>query len=331
MSKKLFILFFLFILSILSLPACSSPEKKILKQDRLLQQAAREILGEKRGAVILMDPQSGRIRAMVNRPWAVEQAFSPGSTFKIITALAALESGKISPRREIICKGKAAVGGISVRCHDPRGHGAVNLEAALAHSCNIYFYTIGREVGKEPILYWARELGLGQPLTLEGGGAAGTLWEPRNTEELLNLAVGDWEGVQVTPLQLLRAYVAVAGKGELVSPYLADTAEELKSKNHPPAKALNPGPALEPIQRGLRYSVFLGTAKQSQGKSYDLLAKTGTATIRGGWGTHAWFLGVAPAQEPKIALVVFLWRGTGAKDAASVAQKILEAWEKIES
>lgn len=334
----------------LTLSACSSTEEKILKQDRLLGQAAREALGEQKGAVIIMDPRSGRIRALVNRLWAVEQAFPPGSTFKIVTALAALKSGRIDPQKTVTCKGKAVIGGISVRCHDPRGHGPVNLESALAQSCNIYFYTVGRELGKEPILHWARELGLGESLVTGGSpdspvDVLGTpvrepglgdlglqeprLWEPRNTRELLDLSIGDWEGVQVTPLQLLRAYVAVAGKGELLTPYTANTVEQLKSKTSMPAKALNLGPELETIQRGLRYSVFLGTAKQSGGRNYDLLAKTGTATIRGGWGAHAWFLGLAPAQEPKIAIAVFLWRGTGAKDAAGVAGKVLEVWGRM--
>lgn len=279
---------------------------------------------------------------------ATQMALAPGSVFKVLTAIAALESEVINPDVPIPCRGYLDRPD-QYRCliyrHHKAGHGDTRLSQALAQSCNVYFFTSARRMGPAPLVEWAARFGIGQPtgidLPSEGKGRLPSpeeivhgrrrKWHPGDT---LGLAIGQME-LLVTPLQMARAMAAVANGGYLVTPHLAGgTGPVSMAENsfRPVLSQLEPqeieglqSQTLAHIREGLEMVVNhpTGTAyKTVRMKEVRIAGKTGTAETNG--ADHAWFAGYAPADRPRIAFVVVLEHGgSGGKAAGPVARQFI--------
>ncbi len=284
---------------------------------------------------LLSDPR----RPLFNR--AVSGAFPPGSTFKLVTATAALEEGLITPNTVIDDKGSIAVGSFVYRGWAPGGLGPVSLVTAIAKSSDIYFYTVGGGYGGQPgvgvekLAEWARRLGFGSEtqidLTGETSGlvpdeewklvARGEPWYIGNTYHM-SIGQGD---VLVTPLQLNNLVAAIANGGTLYQPFLLkDATPKVLRADVASSETLNL------IRQGMRAAASPGgTAYPVYDFKVPVAGKTGTSETGKGDKTHAWFTCFAPYDNPEIAVTVFLEEGgEGSDDAAPVVRKILEAYFK---
>ncbi len=344
-----------------------------LTLDLALQQAAERQLRDRVGAIVALDPATGEVLAMVSSPafdsnafvrglteeeWqallqarhnplqnrALQNTHSPGSLFKIVLGSAGLAEGVISEHKRVHCPGSTRIYGRRFHCWKAGGHGWVDLEEALAGSCNVYFYELGKELGVDRIADYARRFGLGQPTGLRLQGEVSGLvpdpeWSLRTRGhpwfpgETISLAVGQGP-LLVTPLQLARATAALANGGRLVRPTLVQGMIQ-----EPLVERLNvPSSALDAVRRGLRAVVNdpKGTAYWSgRLPDVEIAGKTGTAQVVGERvraserddvpfekRTHAWFASFAPADDPKLVVVVFIEHG----GAGPVAKALYESW-----
>lgn len=286
-------------------------------------------------------------------PRVTQMALPPGSVFKALTAMALLETGVFQPHDHISCQGYLDHPG-QHRClvfrHYGVGHGETDLSAALARSCNVYFFTGARRAGPQALVNWSQRLGIGQPTGLDlAGEAAGALpsptrpgeagprWYPGDT---LGLAIGQ-SSLKVTPLQMARLMAAIANGGYLVTPHLATTSgpTSIETDGSTPVRPVfahpepQPIPGLHPstlaaIREGL-YNVVNdshGTAfKTVRLKEVAIAGKTGTAEVGGNRPDHAWFAGYAPADNPRVAFAVVVEHGgSGSKVAGPIAREYVK-------
>jgi penicillin-binding protein 2 len=210
----------LLFLGVMLLCACGSPpEAKRLEParaeeaDEPLQRAAEKALGEREGTILVLDPQNGRLRAVVNPRLAFEQAFPPGSTIKPFTALAALRAGLADRESRRLCRGRYAREGFEIICSHPPRRAAFDLPQALAYSCNDYFAQLGERLSGSAYNTTLAAFGFGARTGVNAGGeAAGSL--PRGAWRVGD-ALGEGDHLLVTPVQLLAAYAALVNGGRL--------------------------------------------------------------------------------------------------------------------
>ena len=272
--------------------------------------------------------------------------YPPGSVFKIITALAALEAG-IDPNHKIICTGASVLGGNSFRCSRSRGHGALNMIDALKYSCNSYIFAAARQTGAAKIIEVANRFGLGKPTGIDLPGELsgfvpterwkmekyGTKWGVGDT---LNLSIGQGF-LLATPMQLARLITAIASNGKLFSPKIA-----VGDLNY---TQLN----IEQSHLDIINTALFNTMNAPGGtgylsridyKSMQMAGKTGTAQVQAkksaaddlsrdniAWGSrnHAIFSGYAPFNNPKYAISIYFDHGGGGgRAAAPIAKKIMQ-------
>ena len=351
-----------------------------LTLDLDLQATAESQLGEAAGAIIAFDARTGEILVMASRPafdpnqfairisqkqWdqllenpdhplqnrTIQNTFSPGSTFKIIMALAGLEAGMIDAETSVYCNGGIALYGHQFHCWKEGGHGHVTLREAIQHSCNTYFYLLGQKLGIQEIASFSRRLGLGVPTEIDLlGEAAGLVpseeWkrqvkgEPWYAGETISLAIGQGP-ILVTPVQMARA-VGIIATGR--SPRL----HLLKGESQPGSGA---GQALLPsvfapenlaVLRDAMWSVVNegGTGQGARLANFQVSGKTGTAqtislstrkklseTEAESFEANAWFVGFAPRDNPEIIVAVIVQRGgAGGTAAAPVAKEIFRVY-----
>lgn len=349
-----------------------------LTLDLDLQQAAERAMRGQVGAVVAIDPRNGAVRAMVSTPsydpnlfargiqaaqWrelteddrdplqnrAIQNAHSPGSVFKIFMAGAGLEEGIITPATRVHCSGATVMYGRRFKCWRAGGHGSVDLRRALAQSCNVYFYHLGRELGIERIAKYAKAFGLGSPTGIELSGEVtglvpseawsqqkrGHQWYPGET---ISVAIGQGL-INTTPIQIARGTAAIANGGGLVTPHLvegrADTGER-------PRVPIDPQ-HLQVVREGMHGVMSPGGTAywraHIEGVEYG--GKTGTVQVVGGLTTdntdrpwklrdHGWFASFAPIEEPELVVVVFAEHGGGGSLAASpIAKEVYEAFFEI--
>jgi len=341
----------------------------VLSLDWELQREAENQLRGLSGAVVAMDPRTGEILAMASSPSFDPNAFSvgisprewkllsedrrhpllnrataaavePGSVFKIVTGLAALQEGRASSRSTFLCTGSLQLGRWVFR--DLQAHGVVDFTTGVAQSCNVMFWLLGRSVGPEGLAAYARRLGFGQPTEVDlPQEAAGVIpdrqykertWrEPWYPGDTLNMAIGQGF-VLVTPLQVARAVSAVANGGTLLRPQLARAVlspEGRVLRTFPPvvqgSLGLSPS-VLAALRRGLEAVVERGTGQAARVEGLRVAGKTGSAeTPRG--RPHAWFAGYAPAEDPRVVVVVLVEHGyRGGLSAAPIARAVLSRW-----
>lgn len=291
---------------------------------KLAAESLRAPIGE-RDAFALMDPHTGRILWLKNPAVMAQRACQPGSIFKVITAYTALDGDRVDSREVYRCRGGQVVEGserAAVRCWLRPGHGPVNLAKALALSCNLYFARLGTRLGAQSILKGAREFGLGKSTGSDlPGENSGSLPSAAVVEQAARLAVGQGEGVLVTPLQVLSLIGAVANGGVLYSPRRADPPGD----RTPMRGELSNPAALRFIRDALEEGSTFGTGTAQRLRKLRLAGKTGTAAWSVGYKTHAWYMGFAPFRNPLVVLVVFVHDGQGSKEGAAIARSVMEA------
>jgi stage II sporulation protein D len=315
--------------------------------DLALQEAANAALGQREGAVIVMDAHSGRVRALVNPKAAFTEAAMPGSTMKPFTALAALRAGLIDQDSRTVCPGRFNGLNFSLPCVHPDHLPPFTPSQAIAYSCNYYFATLGQRLGHDKLVETLRSFGFGQ-LTGVNEDVAGTLrpCETGNSARIRNAhhasaqsdcdareATGESDHIQVTPIQLLVAYTALVNGGHLLQPRLGNDSPIDKVER----AAINISPLHRAIiTEGMAGAVRYGTARSAHLDLLPLyiLGKTGTSVPPKGFRANGWFVGFAaepqPQGEPKpgqidLAVLVLLERSHGS-EAAAVSKSIFAAY-----
>jgi penicillin-binding protein 2 len=352
-----------------------------------LQNALKEAFGDEAGSAVFLDPNSGEVLAMASRPafdpnvfasrfsqdtWeslssdprhplqdrASVSKFAPGSVFKIVMAIAALEDGVAAPRRMDTCTGAWRLGRKQFRCWSIRkgGHGTIDLREAIVQSCNVYFYRLGHEMGIERIAHWARAFGFGERTGIdlpheEVGNVPDPEWKARTFKtdpvwqpgETVSVSIGQG-ALEVTPLQMAVFASAIANGGTLYRPHLILARETQEGVEEKVVEDFVNG-RLEIHPRTLRlvreamWGVVndKGTGGRARILGRDVCGKTGTAQVsraardidademRKDLRSHAWFVGFAPRDDPKIAWAVFVQNGGhGGTTAAPIARAVVE-------
>lgn len=356
----------------------------ILTIDIGLQKYIEEIFFERAGSVVALEPDTGRILAMVSKPgfdpnlfspsiternWkslnsdplyplenrSLRGLYAPGSTFKIVTALAGLSEGLIRPETSFECKGEIDVSNQIYRCWKNHGHGKVGLHRALVESCDVYFYELGLRLGADRMAKYASLLGYGSATGVElsnelPGLVPNSIWKQRNhgtpirDGDSVTMSIGQGY-VLSTPLQMALMTAIVANHGKLMKPFLVEKIVSSESgtlfENQPVQKweaSLDPK-HMELIQKALKDVVEdkSGTGRKSFIPGLKVYAKTGTSQVirekdRGTdpeqipyhERTHAMFVAYVNDRPKKIALAVVVEHGGGGGTvAAPIARKIL--------
>jgi len=280
-------------------------------------------------------------KPMMNR--ALQSQYPPGSTFKIVMAVAGLEEGVITPDTKVNCTGGISYGKWTFGCWRHGGHGVVDLHKAIRESCDVYFYEVGKRLGIDRIHKYALGLGLGGPTGLglqkeRTGLIPSTEWK-RATRgqdwylgETFNASIGQGY-VAVTPIQLALMTAAVSNGGSVLQPTLIKDPKEIHTRSK---MDLNPE-TLQLLLDGLSAVVNEdgGTARVAASTLVKIGGKSGTAQVVGKkkgltgeqFMDHAWFVAVAPVDKPEIALSVFVEHGGhGGSTAAPLAKKAIEAY-----
>ncbi|MBI5741011.1 MAG: penicillin-binding protein 2 [Nitrospirae bacterium] len=337
------------------------------------QMEAEKSLQDKTGAVVAIRPDTGEILALASSPsfdpnlfvggiereeWrgltgdprkplmnrAISNQYPPGSTFKTVTALAALEGGIVTESTPAFCGGGTYFGRL-FRCWKEGGHGGVSLHRALVESCDVYFYEIGKRINIDLIAKYANALGLGSRTGIELDGEAqgivpSTKWKLNARKdkwyqgETLSVAIGQGY-LSVTPIQMARMIATVVNGGKLYKPHLVSDGSDAK-----PERVLDFNPEyVEMVKSALVGVVYEsgGTGGRARSDIVSIGGKTGTAQVIAGavrgkalsdeQQDHAWFIAFAPQQKPEIALAVFVEHGGhGGSTAAPIAKRVIEAY-----
>ena len=310
--------------------AASSEEVAAL--DRALTDAATEALGDYEGAVLVMDPRTGRLRAVVNPRLAFEQAFPPGSTIKSFTTLTAMRAGLIDRETRMLCPGRFTGDGFEIVCSHPKSKAPFNFAQVLAYSCNYSFATLSGRLSFDAFRSTLAGAGFGTKTGVNAAESAGIL---RDTDWKVRNLLGEGENVLVTPIQLLTAYCALMNGGHLFRPQLADGekyAAEERTNLHIES------PQRKTLIEGMRGAVVYGTAEKAKLDALPafIFGKTGTSTSSNGFRRQGWFVSFAAnATAPdevtpeslELAVLVFLKRSHGS-DAAVVSHRVFEEYLK---
>jgi len=354
-----------------------------LTLDNRVQREAEACLEGQEGAIVALDPKTGRVLALASSPTYSQEAFErglttqewqkinrdkthplenrtlkgqypPGSTFKIVMAVAGLEEKVITSSTTINCTGALPVGNHVFHCWRKAGHGPMNLHRAMVHSCDIYFYEVGRRLGIERINEWSRRFGLGAATGLDldkemPGLAPSSAWkkarfhQPWREGDTISVAIGQGYNL-TTPIQMARVVAAIANGGRVYKPYAVEKVEspagEILYQAKPEVQSrLGASPAtLEAVRQSLVGVVNDGTAKAARLSHIQVAGKTGTAQVVAidrdnpqkkqarGREDHAWFVAYAPADDPQVAVAVLVEHGGhGGSQAAPLASRVIKA------
>ncbi|MDP6171313.1 MAG: penicillin-binding protein 2 [Prochlorococcaceae cyanobacterium ETNP2_MAG_10] len=345
-----------------------------------LQLAAEKALSDKPGgAIVALDPRNGAIRAMASRPAfdpnffsklvtsqkeydqlfaspnkplfsRAMNAYDPGSTWKPVTSMAGMESGKFPADVRLRTSACITYGAHCFPDHNGAGFGTIGYEDALRFSSNTFFYQVGVGVGSKALYQAAIKLGFDARTGIEIGyqeskglvghkawASKGRGWaEPGTTpwipEDMASASIGQ-SVVQITPLQLARAYAVFANGGYLVTPHLADGEIDWTSSLRRTKVDIKPS-TLATIRRGLRKVVEDGTGSGINLPNFPSVAgKTGTAEDSTGGPDHAWFACFAPYESAEIVVVAFAQNtpGGGSVHALPMARQVLQVWNRTRS
>ena len=338
------------------------------------------------GAAVLLEPSTGEVLAYTSLPtydpnafaaggdrrsaaWsavmsdtlrplndrAIQGIYSPGSTFKMTVAAAALEEGLIEPGHRVFCGGSGVFWGRSFKCHKAGGHGSVDLREAIEKSCNVYFYTVGNMVGIDRLHKWATLLGLGVKSGIDlpnevTGIMPSQEWKRRKTGEkwypgeTISVSIGQGQ-VSVTPISMAVMMATLANGGTRVTPHLLKAVDDGAGWKPVPAPAPQSRVTMKPqnlqaIRDGLWMVVnHAGTGGRARIDGRDVSGKTGTAqviSLEGGRAAagrtkrdlrdHGWFVFFAPRDNPQIAGVIFAEHAEHGYSAAPIAKHAVETF-----
>lgn len=345
-----------------------------LTMDGSLQRKATELLGNKGyiGGVAAIEPKTGEVLCLVSSPTfdqslfeggisqadldelmnnedkpftnrAVNSFYPPGSTFKIVTAIAAMEQGKWSPNTTYFCNGGYFRGRVKLRCLGY--HGAISFYNAMTHSCNAYFCSLGAAVGEDGLRQAALDMGLGTSPGLEIGGSPGVVptrdWiKAVNAEHKYVWYAGDTANFSVgqgymsaTPIQMANVAAMVANDGVRYVPHLVRSIKntvsgQIQTVAPEVAGQIKGTPEFwSAMKSALQNVVDNGTARAAKVPGIEIGGKTGSAEHKKGSKTHSWFVGFAPVNDPKIAIAVLVENaGHGGDVAAPIAGELIRAY-----
>ncbi len=341
-----------------------------LSVDAELQKFIHKQFEGRRGAVVVLDLQNGSVLALNSSPSydpnlfastrgrkevgkylddrfapmmdrAIQGQYPPGSIYKMITALAALESRKIHLGSSFRCPGYMMVGGKKFRCWREGGHGPQGLTEAFAHSCDVFFYSTGLLAGVDLIHKKALEFGYGAltGIDLPGekkGLAPSQVWKQKAKKavwfdgDTTNYSIGQGF-LQVTPMQAVSMIATLALDGVRMTPYVLEKIGSASVADHHLTTVPISPDYLQAIKRGMDAVVNTetGTGRLARVPGVRVAGKTGTAET-GKKENHAWFVGYAPAEKPKIAMVVFLeYGGHGGIEAATISNAVMSKMKEM--
>lgn len=377
------------IIEIISNKPPKSGSDVFLTLDADLQRFSENIFEEHNGAIVAMDPMNGKILALVSNPafdpnlfiggishkeWqelissknhplqnrALSGQYPPGSIFKIIVGLAALEEKIVTPQTSFFCSGNFSLGTGSYNCWNKHGHGNVKLHDAIVESCDVYFYEVGRKLGIDMIAKYAAVFGMGSLTGFDAGAERRGLvptkeWkqkkfgEPWQTGETITTAIGQ-SYILVTPMQTACFMSAVFNGGILHTPRIIEHIDEgIQSTVSPFSSRLNAAIQIKPENMELMKNALAatvnsprGTGKNAKIDHIEVAGKTGTAQVVSlevvksykdeslipkNFRDHAWFVATAPKNDPKITVAVLVEHGGGGgRIAAPIAKEIINAY-----
>ncbi len=352
---------------------------------------AYEAKQAKRVSIIVMNPQDGRIYAMVNVPeynlnapytlideyssltvtqkdengddvtktipkeeltseqkmnllnnmwrnFCINDTYEPGSTFKIVTATAALEKGVVSLSDSFYCKGSLTVGGRTIRCHKTSGHGSQTFAQTLMNSCNPAFITWGSRVGAEDFFAYMKKLGLLEKTGVDLPGEAGTIIHKlKNVGEVELATMSFGQSFQITPLQLLRAASAIINGGTLITPHFAvktvnEDGETTKVFEYERVENAVSKETSALMKQLLESVVSEGGGKRCYIEGYRIGGKTATSQKlpRGSGKYIASFIGFAPADNPQVIAMCIIDEPEGIYYGGTIAAPVIrEVFENI--
>ena len=335
------------------------------------------------GSAVILDPRSGEILALVSLPaydpnhfaagidratWtalntdklrplqnrAIQGRYSPGSTFKIVVATAALEEGIVTPDHKVFCAGGGTFYGRFFKCHLSGGHGWVDMRHAIEKSCNVYFYTLGNMLGVDRIHKWGALLGLADKSGVDlpheiDSLVPSTAWKKARTGEkwyageTISVAIGQGQ-VSVTPMSLAVMMATIANGGTRHVPHLVRAIDDGKGWTPTPPPAPKSVSLMKPetvaaLHDGL-WMVVNGAGTGGRGRIADIAVagKTGTAQVISNQGKaaagktdrdlrdHGWFVFFAPKDTPELAGVVFVEHAEHGYFAAPIAKHVIQTY-----
>ncbi len=352
-----------------------------------LQKKAEELLEGREGAAVVMDARTGEILALASYPdydpnrfinrftpeeWmdlihrpefplenrATRGLYAPGSVFKLTVALAALDSGLINERTSYFCSGMVRIYGHPFNCWFKPGHGAVSLYSGIKHSCNVYFYQLGKRLTIENIYSYARELGFGTKTGVDLPGEKSGLvphpeWKqevkkaPWYPGETISVSIGQGP-LLVTPLQVASHTALIANRGIMVTPHLlrykeilSENKKKIEIKEEKRKVEIKPS-TFEKVIKGMWLSVNDGgTGRAAKIYGYDVCGKTGSTQLISSSTkekmangdqeikTHSWFTGFAPKENPKIVVTLLVeYGGMGGVTAAPLARRLFDLYRE---
>jgi penicillin-binding protein 2 len=359
----------------------------VLTLDLGLQQLVEEEMAGQPGSMVVMDPRNGEILAITSKPsydpnlfvsgisasnWmrllkdprkplqnrAVQAQYPPGSTYKIIMAVAGLEEGVITPKTTVPCGGLFPFGNRVFKDWKRGGHGPVNIHSALVQSCDIFFYTLGHRLGIDTIARYAKGFGLGMPTGFDPvhekpGLVPSTAWkrqargEPWYPGETISAAIGQGYNL-VTPMQLLNVMSAVANGGIRYKPRIVKRLETFEGKvvQEFEPQWLGEIPARPETLRLVQQALWgvvnepRGTGWRARHEQVSIGGKTGTVQVIANspkgdrlperFRDHGWFVAFAPVDNPQLAIVILGEHGgRGGSTYAPIARKIVEHYFKL--
>ncbi|MGE5557879.1 MAG: penicillin-binding transpeptidase domain-containing protein [Bacillota bacterium] len=317
--------------------------------ERELDKAMAET-GAKRGAAILMQPVTGEILALALRPrynpnvfedfspevrrnFAITDNYEPGSTFKIVTASAALEEGVVTPETSFDDPGYIMVEDRRIKCWRAGGHGHQSFTEAMENSCNPVFARLALNLGVERLYRFVKAFGFDKQTDVDFPGEAAGQMHKREAIGPVELATaGFGQGISVTPIQLLRAACAIANGGYLLRPYLVKEIRDPKGRalavtRRKVVRRVISGSTSRTMIRLMKSIVLNGSGHNAYVEGYRVAGKTGTAqkpSPAGGYGDKcvASFVGFAPADDPKLAGLVILDEPIGQQYGGVIAAPV---------
>jgi peptidoglycan glycosyltransferase len=337
------------------------------------QQAAYTALGSKKGAVVALDPKTGKVLALVSKPsynpnllashdlekasaaWkslnasedrpmsnrAIKELYPPGSTFKLVTAAAALSSGKYKPDTPVHSPAELPLPQTTVPLVNENGLNCGNsnnatLTIALRYSCNTAFGSIALDLKADALREQAEKFGFGERQLPELGAVASQFPGDPNEPQTAQSAIGQFD-VQATPLQMAMVAAGIANKGEVMKPYLVQSVrtQDLKTISETKPESLHQAVSSEVAAQltGMMVDVVAnGTGRPGRIDGVQVAGKTGTAQTSKERPPFAWFTAFAPADNPQVAVAVMIEDAgvkrseiAGGTLAAPVAKKVMEA------